>query len=125
MIEALPKVLPSFSQKLVEYTEKNFKDSNIAILSNTSVKQVKEKEIIALDRVTNKEITIPYGLLIWATGNTGRPLIKNLMDLVPNEQTQKRGLLVNDFMQVKGFEDIYALGDCTCTKQPPTRRQSA
>eukprot|EP00835_Amoeboradix_gromovi_P002961 NODE_181_length_15774_cov_0.163892.p6 type:complete len:321 gc:universal NODE_181_length_15774_cov_0.163892:14986-14024(-) len=68
LIEALPQVLPSFSKKLVDYTEKSFKDSNIDIHTNTQVKEVKEKGIVAIDKTTNKEIFIPYGILIWATG---------------------------------------------------------
>eukprot|EP00834_Sanchytrium_tribonematis_P001586 NODE_40_length_35084_cov_0.543519.p10 type:complete len:371 gc:universal NODE_40_length_35084_cov_0.543519:12998-11886(-) len=119
LIEALPALLPSFSKTLVEYTEKSFKDSNIDILNNTQVKEVQQKAVVALDKLTNKEVVIPYGILIWATGNTARPLIKNLMDLQPQEQTSRRGLQVDDFLRVKGFDDIFALGDCTFTKNPP------
>ena len=120
LIEALPKVLPSFSKKLVDYTEQSFKDSNIEILTNTQVKEVLPRGVLAVDKTTNKEILIPYGVLIWATGNTPRPLIKKLIELAPKEQTSRRGLTIDDNLQVTGFEDIFAFGDCTVSKNPPT-----
>eukprot|EP00835_Amoeboradix_gromovi_P002963 NODE_181_length_15774_cov_0.163892.p8 type:complete len:148 gc:universal NODE_181_length_15774_cov_0.163892:13980-13537(-) len=42
------------------------------------------------------------------------------MDLAPTHQNNKRGLLVDESLKVLGFEDIYAFGDCTFTKNPPT-----
>lgn len=44
--------------------------NHIDVLTKTMVKKVDDKNIYALNE--KKElIEIPYGLLIWATGNTG------------------------------------------------------
>jgi NADH:ubiquinone reductase (non-electrogenic) len=35
-------------------------------------------------------------------------------------QNQRRGIIVDDFLQVKGVQDVWALGDATATKWAPT-----
>lgn len=119
LIEALPNVLPAFSKQLINYTESQFKENKIDVLTRTMVKDVKERSVIVQD--ANKEIReIPYGLLVWATGNTSRDITRNLMGKLPQAQTQRRGILVDDYMAMIGADGIYALGDCTATSYAPT-----
>jgi len=119
LIEALPNVLPAFSKQLIQYTESTFRENKIDILTRTMVKDVKEQCVVVQD--ANKEIReIPYGLLVWATGNTSRPLTRNLMTKLPHTQNVRRGLVVDDFLRMLGAEGIYALGDCTATQYAPT-----
>jgi NADH:ubiquinone reductase (non-electrogenic) len=119
LIEALPNVLPAFSKQLIQYTESTFKENKIDVLTRTMVKDVKEKSVIVYDG--NKEIKeIPYGLIVWATGNTSREISRNLMNKLPETQTNKRGLLVDGYMRLLGAPDVYALGDCTATAYAPT-----
>lgn len=119
LIEALPNVLPAFSKQLIQYTESTFRENKIDILTRTMVKDVKEQAVVVQD--ANKEIReIPYGLLVWATGNTSRPLTRNLMGKLPHAQNVRRGLVVDDFLRMLGAEGIYALGDCTATQYAPT-----
>ncbi|KAJ3414195.1 NADH:ubiquinone oxidoreductase [Chytridiales sp. JEL 0842] len=123
LVEALPHVLPMFSKELIEYTEKTFAENKVEILNNTMVKEVRQKELIVQN--SKKEIvSIPYGLLVWATGNTARPLVQDLIKKLPKElQSQRhvRGLVVDDHLIVKGSEGtIYSLGDASATKYAPT-----
>ncbi|KAJ3394586.1 NADH:ubiquinone oxidoreductase [Entophlyctis sp. JEL0112] len=121
LVEAMPHVLPAFSNELISYTEKTFAENKVDILNNTAVKKVNQKDIVVLNK--NKELeTIPYGLLVWATGNTARPLVADLMKkLGPTAQPQRRGLSVDEHLVVNGSKGtIYALGDCTATKLAPT-----
>ena len=74
------------------------------------VKEVKDKVIVAAVKQPNgSSITeeIPYGLLVWATGNAPRPLIKDLISKIPAQAGSRRGLLVNDFLVVEGCEGIW------------------
>jgi NADH:ubiquinone reductase (non-electrogenic) len=85
------------------------------------VKQVNPRDIVVMNQ--NKELeTVPYGLLVWAAGNKARPLVADLIKKLPSEmQTQRRGLVVDDFLRVKGSEgSIFALGDASATKFAPT-----
>jgi NADH:ubiquinone reductase (non-electrogenic) len=74
------------------------------------VKEVKDKTIVA--SVKNSDGTavieeIPYGLLVWATGNSARPVVRDLISKIPAQAGSRRGLLVNDFLVVEGTEGIW------------------
>lgn len=74
------------------------------------VKEVKDKTIVAAVKQPNGATVIeeiPYGLLVWATGNAPRPLINDMIKKIPAQSGSKRGLLVNDFLVVEGCEGIW------------------
>jgi NADH:ubiquinone reductase (non-electrogenic) len=119
LIEALPNVLPAFSKQLIDYTEANFKEQNIHIHTKTMVKEVHDREI-TVQQADGSLSKMPYGLLVWATGNTSRPMVRNLMSKFPQTQTVGRGLLVDDWLKMQGSEDIYVLGDAAASKYAPT-----
>ncbi|KAJ3324893.1 NADH:ubiquinone oxidoreductase [Boothiomyces sp. JEL0866] len=120
LVEALPNVLPMFSKSLIEYTEKHLARSDITLMKNTAVKAVEKDHIVVSN--SKKELeTIPYGLLVWATGNTPRPVVSNFIkSLPPTEQNQRRGIVVDEFFKVKGCSWVYSLGDASATKYAPT-----
>ncbi|KAK3692221.1 pyridine nucleotide-disulfide oxidoreductase-domain-containing protein [Podospora appendiculata] len=123
LIEALPNVLPSFSKQLIEYTESTFKEEKIDIMTKTMVKKVTEQtveaEAIGPDGKKQK-IVLPYGLLVWATGNAVRPVVKDLMARIPAQKDSRRGLAVNEYLVVQGTRDIWAVGDCAVAGYAPT-----
>jgi len=123
LVEALPNVLPSFSKQLIDYTEKTFKAETIEIRTKTMVKNVTDKYIEAeFTGADGKKQTerIPYGLLVWATGNAVRKVVKDLMSQIPAQKDQRRGLAVNEYLVVKGTENIWAVGDCAIANYAPT-----
>lgn len=123
LVEALPNVLPSFSKQLIDYTEKTFDEEAISIRTKTMVKEVTDKYIKAEYTNTSGEKvleTIPYGLLVWATGNALRPVVKDLMAQIPAQKDSRRGLAVNEYLVVNGTEDIWAVGDCAIANYAPT-----
>ncbi|KAF2226033.1 pyridine nucleotide-disulfide oxidoreductase-domain-containing protein [Elsinoe ampelina] len=123
LVEALPNVLPSFSKQLIDYTEKTFKEETIEIKTKTMVKNVTDAYIEAESTGPDgKKILerIPYGLLVWATGNAVRPLVKDLMSQLPAQKESRRGLLVNEYLVVKGTENVWAVGDCAVANYAPT-----
>lgn len=123
LVEALPNVLPMFSKQLIDYTESTFKEEEISIRAKTMVKKVTDKYIQA--EVTkpdgSKELeTIPYGLLVWATGNAVRSVVRDLMSQIPAQAESRRGLLVNEYLVVNGTENVWAVGDCAIANYAPT-----
>jgi NADH:ubiquinone reductase (non-electrogenic) len=123
LIEALPNVLPSFSKQLIEYTENTFKEEKIDILTKTAVKKVTSTDVEA--EATGPDgkkqvIKIPYGLLVWATGNAVRPIIRDLISRIPAQKDSRRGLAVNEYLVVQGTRDIWAVGDCAVAGYAPT-----
>lgn len=123
LIEALPNVLPSFSKQLIEYTESTFKEEKIDIRTKTMVKKVTNKsveaEAVGPDGKKEK-VTFPYGLLVWATGNAVRPVVRDLMGKIPAQKDSRRGLAVNEYLVVQGTRDIWAIGDCAVAGYAPT-----
>ena len=115
LIEALPNILPMFGKKLVDYAEEHMHEIGVSLHLNTMVKQVTPGVITAQEAKTGQTITIPYGLLVWTTGNAARPLTQDLMKKIgTDKQTSRRGLTVNGKLQLVGAEDsIYAIGDAT------------
>jgi NADH:ubiquinone reductase (non-electrogenic) len=123
LIEALPNVLPSFSKHLIEYTESTFKEEKIDIKTKTMVKKVTNKTVEA--EFTGPDgkkqtVVLPYGLLVWATGNAVRGVVKDLMAKIPAQKDSRRGLAVNEYLVVQGTRDIWAVGDCAVAGYAPT-----
>jgi NADH:ubiquinone reductase (non-electrogenic) len=112
-----------FSKQLIDYTESTFKEEAITIRTKTMVKNVTDKCIEA--EVTNDDGSksierIPYGLLVWATGNAVRPVVRDLMSQLPAQKNSRRGLAVNEYLVVNGAENVWAVGDCAVTNYAPT-----
>ena len=123
LIEALPNVLPSFSKQLIDYTESTFKEESITIRTKTAVKNVTDKYVEA--EHTNSDGSksterLPYGLLVWATGNAVRPVVRDLMGQLPAQKEARRGLNVNEYLVVNGCENVWAVGDCAVANYAPT-----
>ncbi|RPD56514.1 NADH dehydrogenase [Lentinus tigrinus ALCF2SS1-7] len=120
LVEALPSVLPMFSKQLIDYTESTFKAAKIDILTKTMVKEIKEKSVVL--QMPDKSIAeVPCGLVVWAAGNTLRSVTRDLMAKFPKEQTNRRGITVDECLRMAGANDsIFAIGDCTATSYAPT-----
>ncbi|EJD40789.1 NADH dehydrogenase [Auricularia subglabra TFB-10046 SS5] len=120
LIEALPTVLPMFSKQLISYTESTFKENQIDILTKTMVKEIKPNAVV-VQKEDKSLVELPFGLLVWAGGNTARPITKALMASLGASQAGRRGLAVDDHLCVAGSGgSIFALGDCTQTAYAPT-----
>jgi NADH:ubiquinone reductase (non-electrogenic) len=103
LIEALDKLLSSFDQKLSEYTYKLFKRQNVNVMTKTIITKVEKNKVTLTDNTV-----IPFGVIVWATGNEALELTVNT-DL-PKTNTNK--IIVNNNMKVIGHENIFAIGDC-------------
>ncbi|KAI4524961.1 FAD/NAD(P)-binding domain-containing protein [Schizophyllum commune Tattone D] len=120
LVEALPSVLPMFSKQLIDYTEESFKESKIDIMTKTMVKEVKD-EAVVLQMPDKSIVEVPCGVVVWAAGNRQRQITMNLMKKLGPEQDNRRGLTVDDYMQVKGSNgSIFSIGDTTATSYAPT-----
>lgn len=110
LIEAGEKLLNSFDEKLSTYTMKNFLSQKIIVKTKSYITRVNEREILL-----NDGSKISYGLLVWATGNTASELISKAN--LP--KTDKNKIKIDNFLKVKGFDNIFALGDCSEQEEHP------
>ncbi|KAJ2163197.1 NADH:ubiquinone oxidoreductase [Coemansia sp. RSA 552] len=118
LVEALPNVLPAFDKKLIDYTQSTFSENQITILTRTMVKEVKEKSFV-VQNADGSRSDIPYGLLVWATGIKAQPIVNRIREQFAEGQTSPRGLLVDEYLRVKGARNIWALGDCALSGYAP------
>ncbi|KAJ2784585.1 NADH:ubiquinone oxidoreductase [Coemansia javaensis] len=118
LVEALPNVLPAFDKKLIDYTQSTFSENKISILTQTMVKEVRARELV-VQGADGARRELPYGVVVWATGIKASPLVDRIRERFPLEQTNRRGLLVDEYLRVKGARDIWALGDCALSGYAP------
>jgi len=105
--------LSMFDKRISEYTEQTFRREQIDVLRNTFVQEVKEKEIVVQRKGSKTRETVPCSLVVWATGIKCRPIVDSLRQSIGlNIQNNFRGLVTDEFLQVKGAAGVYALGDC-------------
>lgn len=103
LFEAGSALLNTFDAVLSEYTVRTFQRQKISVRLQSQVAKVEEREILLTDGSR-----VPYGLLVWSTGNTQTPFIKSL----PFEKDPGSRLITDEYFHLKGFTNIYALGDC-------------
>ena len=101
IIEAGPRLVPSFSESLSNKTQKDLEKLGVKVLTNTSVKEVLPDSILTLDGNT-----IQANTTVWAAGVKGVPAM-NLLHLPVT-----RGRIdVESTLQVTGYENVWAIGD--------------
>ena len=101
LIEAGPRILPMFSEKLSARAKKDLGKLGVNVHLNTAVAEIKPRSII----VKNGD-PIPSEVTIWAAGVKGEPAgaILNL----PIVSTR---IDVDETLQVKHYPGIFAIGD--------------
>ena len=106
LIEAGPRILPMFSEKLSARAKKDLEKLGVKVLLNTAVQQVKPRQILVKDgSVSPSEVTI------WAAGVKGEPT-GGLLNL-PLEGTR---ISVAQNLQVNHYPHIWAIGDISSAK---------
>lgn len=123
LVEALPVVLNMFEKKLSSYAQNVLEHTSIKLHLRSAVSLVEADHLVAKTKHEDGSVTdetIPYGTLIWATGNKARPVIRELFSKIPEQKECTRALAVNQFLQVKGSKNIFAIGDNAFAGLPPT-----
>jgi len=122
LVEGLPRILSMFDEGLANYAQKHLGQRDIDIRTNKFVAEVSTTQATLKDAKSKDLETIDYGMLVWAAGITTRPLVRSLMDAIGKDRGQdsRRGLKVDEFLQVQGADDVYAIGDCAVSGLPPT-----
>jgi NADH dehydrogenase len=106
LIEAGPRILPMFSEKLSARSKKDLEKLGVKVLLNTAVQEVKPRQILIKDGSV-----IPSEVTIWAAGVKGEPT-GGLLNL-PLEGTR---ISVAQNLQVNHYPHIWAIGDISSAK---------
>ena len=106
LIEAGPRILPMFSEKLSARAESDLHKLGVFVKTNTSVREIKSRQII----VKTGE-PIPAEVTIWAAGVKGEPTA-GLLNL-PIAGTR---IDTDENLEVNHYPNIWAIGDINGSK---------
>lgn len=105
-VEAAPKMLPMFSENLVNYVVKYLEDRGVEFKISTPIVACNEKGFVV--KVNDEEQTLEANTAIWAAGVRGSKLMEESFDDV------KRGrIVVKDDLSIDNYDDIFVIGDCS------------
>jgi len=106
LIEAGPRILPMFSEKLSARAKKDLEKLGVKVMLNAAVQEVKPRQILI-----KGADAIPSEVTIWAAGVKGEPT-GGLLNL-PLEGTR---ISVTQNLQVNHYPHIWAIGDISSAK---------
>jgi NADH dehydrogenase len=111
LIEAGPRILPMFSERLSARAKKDLEKLGVKVLLNTAVQEVKPRQILVEGKAA-----IPSEVTIWAAGVKGEPA-GELLNL-PLEGTR---ISVEQNLRVNNYPHIWAIGDISGAKDKAGR----
>lgn len=104
LVEAGEEILNTFDKKLRSYATNLFRRGRIIVLTESPVIKVDEHTVYLEDGSE-----LQHGLLVWSTGIGPTPFVQNVT--LPKDR--KSRLIIDEYFRVRGYERIYALGDCS------------
>jgi NADH dehydrogenase len=102
LVHSRPVILPELGESLGRFAEKILARRRVEVRLNTRVKSMTESEVLLADGVS-----IPSRTLVWTAGTVPSPIISSL----PCAKERGR-LLVNQFLGVPDWPNVWAVGDC-------------
>lgn len=104
LIEALPRILPTFSEESAKEAEKALQELGVQVLTSTSVTHLSEGLVQCGDK------TIAAGTIIWSAGNEAPSFLKTVD--VPHDKAGR--LLVTGRLHIEQYPEIFVIGDAAC-----------
>jgi NADH:ubiquinone reductase (non-electrogenic) len=107
--DVAPTILSAFDEKLGDYAIESLKQKKVEIKTSSHIEKVEQDAIY-----TKEDGRLPYGMLIWATGNKANSLLDTL-DVKKTEKGMPR-ILTDKRLRVlrpdgTPMDGTYALGD--------------
>lgn len=103
-VEATPKMLPMFSDELVNYAVNYLEDRGVEFKIATPIVACNEKGFVV--KINDQEQQLEAGTAIWAAGVRGSKLMEESFEGV------KRGRIVTkQDLTIEGHDDIFVIGD--------------
>ena len=107
--------MPEVPDELAEFTLNKLRENRIDVMLNTRVSGASFSSV-----VLNNGFTISSHTLIWAGGVKPDPLVAKINDC---EHDLKSGKVLSDnYLKLKGWNNVFAIGDCAYITDPNTDR---
>jgi NADH dehydrogenase len=112
LISSTERLLPEMDEKLGEFALQMLRKSGVEVILNVHAKEASQ-DTVGLDN----DMIIPTYTLIWTTGVTVSSLIKSISSC----DHDKAGRIIDSkYLQVKGYSNVFAIGDCASIIDPNT-----
>ncbi len=106
LIEAGPRLLPSFSASLSERTQRDLEKLGVKVFTNTAVQEITARKIFF-----KTGESIPSEVTVWAAGVQGQPSAQNLSLPIVGTRIE-----IEPTLAVKNYPDFWAIGDIAGAK---------
>ena len=111
IVEAGPRILGGLPEIISKTVAKRLNLLGVKVITSSPIQKVEENQLtLGPGRV------LPYDVLIWTAGVRGSRFLNP--DVFPLDK--KKALVVDKYLRVKGFKDIFAVGDNASTGVPWT-----
>ena len=125
LIEASSEILAGFAQKLAEFAKDKLVERGVEVILDAGVTSFNGQEVTLKSQAESNKVligsseqkkghyklgelnSIQTNTLIWTAGTTPIDLIKESLF-----KTTKGRIIVNEFLQVSQFPNVFAIGDC-------------
>jgi NADH dehydrogenase FAD-containing subunit len=102
IIEAQNNILPGWDKRIIEMATKSLLQKNVEIVVGSPITEITQSSVILQ---SGKQIE--SDLTIWAAGIKGF----NVKTTLQIEKSTAGRILVDNYSRVKGFENVFAIGD--------------
>jgi NADH:ubiquinone reductase (H+-translocating) len=111
LVSAENDILSDIDEGLGKFALEKLKDNGVEFIMNTNATGATQNSI-KLDN----GIILPCHTIVWTAGVTSNHLIKSL----PCMHDHGGRIQTNSYLEVKGYSDVYAIGDCASIPNPGT-----
>lgn len=102
ILQGSDHLLSELNPKISEIAQKRITGSNIHYLFGGHIKKVTDKKVF-----TDNNFSYNYDILVW----TGGIMANNIGKISNFEINKHNGIIVNETLQVKNYQNIFAIGD--------------
>ncbi|KAK1751980.1 hypothetical protein QBC47DRAFT_416474 [Echria macrotheca] len=118
LIQSRDHILNTYDETLSKYAEERFARDQVAVLTNSRVREVREDSIVFTQHGEDGSIVtkeLPMGFCLWSTGVSQTEFARRLAKKLGDAQTNQHALETDTHLRVNGtpLGDVYAIGDCS------------
>ena len=111
LVNSGKRILPEVSEDLAEFALQKLRKDGVEVILNTRLVGAERDKANLSDGVT-----ISCNTLIWTGGISPNIIIKNLAC----DHDKSGRIIANNHLEILGFNDAFAIGDCACIQDPRT-----
>lgn len=119
-IEAMPKILPMFSENLMHLGLKKLKELGITVLTSSKILECKMGAVVI--EKDGKQEEILANTIVWTAGVKGNEVIANSNFFKSGRSKVEVNAWLKPINQDNNMDNIFILGDCSALKDEATGR---